>query len=92
MLLLMMVTSTHLLIDTFIYAFGNTPAVNLTSSVSPDQDADILLLGCGDVQNILFSINTGMGNGRFYILGFEAELLIGIRRSGRCQPVLAWCE
>ncbi|ODM18169.1 hypothetical protein SI65_06040 [Aspergillus cristatus] len=59
-----MVTPTHLLTDTFFYAIGNTPAINLTSSVPPDQDADILLLGCGDVRNILFSIYMGMGNGR----------------------------
>lgn len=75
-----MVTPTHLLTDTFFYAVGNTPAVNLTSSVPPDQDADVLLLGCGDVRNILFSIYTGIGNGAFYILEFEAEVLIRIRR------------
>lgn len=81
LLLPMMVTPTHLLTDIFFYAVGNTPAVNLTSSVPPDQDADILLLGCGDVRNILFSIYIGMGNGMFCILGFEARFLIRIRRS-----------
>lgn len=79
MLLPMMVTPTHLLTDTFFYAIGNTPAVNLTSSVPPDQDADILLLGCGDVRNILFSIYMDMGNGTFYTLRFKAKLLIGTR-------------
>jgi len=51
-----MVTPTHLLTASFFYAIGNTPAVNLTGSVPPDQDADVLLLGCGDVRNVLFSV------------------------------------
>ncbi|KAJ8130454.1 hypothetical protein O1611_g3175 [Lasiodiplodia mahajangana] len=40
---------------TFFYPIGNTPAVSLTQSLPPDASADILLLGCGDVRNMLFT-------------------------------------
>ncbi|TLD04000.1 hypothetical protein PgNI_11381 [Pyricularia grisea] len=39
----------------YFYALGNTPAVNLARNVPPGTDADILLLGCGDVRNILYT-------------------------------------
>ncbi len=39
----------------FIYPVGNTPASSLTESLPQGVDADILLLGCGDVRNILFT-------------------------------------
>lgn len=56
-----MATPTHLLTASFFYAAGNTPAVNLISPVPPDQDADVLLLGCGDLRNVLFSVYAGVG-------------------------------
>ncbi|KAH9217441.1 hypothetical protein DL95DRAFT_406771 [Leptodontidium sp. 2 PMI_412] len=40
---------------TFYYPIGNTPAVCLTQDLPPEDDADILLLGCGDFRNILFT-------------------------------------
>ncbi|KAJ2900036.1 hypothetical protein MKZ38_002689 [Zalerion maritima] len=43
---------------TFFYPIGNTPAVCLTQNIRPEQRADMLLLGCGDVRNILFTIHT----------------------------------
>ena len=43
-------------IITFFYPLGNTPAVCLTQDLPSDQQADVLLLGCGDVRNILFTI------------------------------------
>lgn len=58
-----MVAPTHLLTASFLYAIGNTPAVNLTGPVPPDQDAHVLLLGCGDVRNVLFSVYMGAGKG-----------------------------
>ncbi|KAL1987778.1 hypothetical protein VTN96DRAFT_2618 [Rasamsonia emersonii] len=45
----------------FFYAIGNTPAVCLTQSLPPDQDAALLLLGCGDVRNVLFTAYAGPG-------------------------------
>ncbi|KAG8739431.1 hypothetical protein FRC10_005640 [Ceratobasidium sp. 414] len=38
------------------YPLGNTPAVSLTQDLSPEQSADILLLGCGDPRNILYTL------------------------------------
>lgn len=45
------------------YPFGDTPAVCLTRDLPREQDADILLLGCGDVRNLLFTSysDTGIG-------------------------------
>jgi hypothetical protein len=43
-------------IVTFFYPIGNTPAVQLTRDLPREQPADILLLGCGDVRNILFTV------------------------------------
>lgn len=62
-----MATPTHLLTASFFYAAGNTPAVNLISPVPPDQDADVLLLGCGDLRNVLFSVYAGVGNSTSFI-------------------------
>ncbi|KAI2641188.1 hypothetical protein GGS21DRAFT_361491 [Xylaria nigripes] len=50
-----MLTPAFINLISFFYPVGNTPAVSLTQSISPDASADILLLGCGDVRNILFT-------------------------------------
>jgi hypothetical protein len=42
-------------IISFFYRLGNTPAVCLTQDLPPEEGADILLLGCGDVRNVLFT-------------------------------------
>jgi Domain of unknown function (DUF4470) len=39
----------------FFYAMGNTSAVNLTQDLPSEQDADVMLLSCGDVRSILFT-------------------------------------
>lgn len=41
---------------TFFYPIGNTPAVQLTRDLPRETSADILLLGCGDARNILFTV------------------------------------
>lgn len=41
----------------FFYPIGNTPAVSLAQDLPPKEKADILLLGCGDLRHILFTIN-----------------------------------
>ncbi|KZV80529.1 hypothetical protein EXIGLDRAFT_845448 [Exidia glandulosa HHB12029] len=38
-----------------LYAVGNTPAVSLVDFVSLEDPATVLLLGCGDARNILFT-------------------------------------
>jgi hypothetical protein len=36
--------------------FASEPPVSLTRNLAPEIDAKILLLGCGDARNILFTI------------------------------------
>jgi hypothetical protein len=54
----------HILPTIFFYPIGNTAPVCLTQSLPPEGDASLLLLGCGDVRNVLFTayadLNTGM--------------------------------
>ncbi|KAJ7833273.1 hypothetical protein B0H13DRAFT_2428613 [Mycena leptocephala] len=38
------------------YPIGNTSAVSLTRDLAPETDGTILLLGCGDPRNILYTI------------------------------------
>lgn len=44
--------------DTFYYPIGNTPPINLSESLPPETNANVLLLGCGDPRNILYTIYT----------------------------------
>ncbi|KAI1360802.1 hypothetical protein F5Y08DRAFT_348429 [Xylaria arbuscula] len=52
-----MLTPATINIQSYFYPVGNTPAISLTQSVPPGDPADILLLGCGDLRNILFTIH-----------------------------------
>ncbi|KAF8205712.1 hypothetical protein K438DRAFT_1818357 [Mycena galopus ATCC 62051] len=40
----------------YFYPIGNTSAVSLARDVTPDQDISLLLLGCGDPRNVLFTL------------------------------------
>jgi len=40
----------------FFYPIGNTAAVCLTRDIAAEEHADILLLGCGDPRNVLYTI------------------------------------
>ncbi|KAF9476997.1 hypothetical protein BDN70DRAFT_838433 [Pholiota conissans] len=40
----------------FFYPIGNTPPVCLTQDLAPEKNAEILLLGCGDPRNILYTV------------------------------------
>ncbi|EPQ57665.1 hypothetical protein GLOTRDRAFT_128021 [Gloeophyllum trabeum ATCC 11539] len=40
----------------FFYPIGNTAAVCLTQDLPPGRPADVLLLGCGDVRNVLYTV------------------------------------
>ncbi|KAL7619536.1 hypothetical protein AAE478_010076 [Parahypoxylon ruwenzoriense] len=53
---------------TQFYPIGNTPAVSLTRGLPQGVDADILLLGCGDVRNILFTAYSEQGFPRNILL------------------------
>ena len=50
-----MITPSVVDLVTFFYPIGNTPAVCLTQDLPCNEDARLLLLGCGDVRNILFT-------------------------------------
>lgn len=53
-------------IVSFLYAFGNTPAVNFTQELAPESSARILLLGWGDMRNVLFTTYSN-SNGRCHL-------------------------
>jgi len=40
----------------FFYPIGNTSAVVLTETLAPEEPANLLLLGCGDPRNIIFTV------------------------------------
>ncbi|KAJ7864797.1 hypothetical protein B0H14DRAFT_430125 [Mycena olivaceomarginata] len=42
--------------ERYFYAIGNTSAVSLARDVAPDKDISLLLLGCGDPRNVLFTL------------------------------------
>lgn len=50
-----MLTPTHANLWFDFYPMGNTPAMCLAQGLPPEKKADILLLGCGDPRNILFT-------------------------------------
>ncbi|KAH6899519.1 hypothetical protein BKA70DRAFT_735204 [Coprinopsis sp. MPI-PUGE-AT-0042] len=42
----------------YFYPIGNTSAVSLSGDLPPEEPAKLLLLGCGDPRNVLFTIFT----------------------------------
>lgn len=52
----MSVTPVHTMAPPWFYPVGNTPPVCLTQNLPPGLDAALLLLGCGDFRNILFTM------------------------------------
>ncbi|KAL1663368.1 hypothetical protein GGF50DRAFT_128063 [Schizophyllum commune] len=42
----------------FFYAIGNTSAEVLSASLPPEERLDLLLLGCGDPRNILYTVHS----------------------------------
>lgn len=60
-----MIKPAHIQTTSFFYAMGNTPAVCLTKSLPPDQDVSLLLLGCGDVRNVLLTAYADLGDGNY---------------------------
>lgn len=54
----------YLDILTFFYPIGNTPATCLTQNLAREVRGTLLLLGCGDVRNILFTLYSEQNNSR----------------------------
>ncbi|KAF8885785.1 hypothetical protein BD779DRAFT_1673505 [Infundibulicybe gibba] len=48
----------------FSYPIGKTPPMCLTETLPPEQRADILLLGCGDLKNVLYTTFCDLGADR----------------------------
>ena len=42
----------------FFYPIGNTSAIDLTDTLTPEETAHVLLLGCGDPRNVLFTVHS----------------------------------
>lgn len=58
-----MLRNTAISTFSFFYALGNTPAVNLTQDIPPEQtNINILLAGCGDARSILHTIFNERGH------------------------------
>jgi Domain of unknown function (DUF4470) len=63
-----MLTPVHTLHAANFFALGNTPPVNLLSHQDPGKEVvDMLLLGCGDARNILYTVFRNE-NGRSHTL------------------------
>jgi len=58
--------ATPVMVDiiTFFYPVGNTSAVHLTRNLPREQTARILLLGCGDIRNIVFTVYMDQDSGK----------------------------
>jgi hypothetical protein len=48
---------------TFFYPIGNTPPVCLTQDLAPEENANILLLACGDPRSILYTVYVDLALG-----------------------------
>lgn len=40
----------------FFYPIGNTSAMSLTRDIAPEEDVNLLLLGCGDPRHVLYTL------------------------------------
>ncbi|KAG2013101.1 hypothetical protein CC2G_010040 [Coprinopsis cinerea AmutBmut pab1-1] len=49
----------------YFYPTGNTPATSLTQNLAPEEDAKILVLGCGDARSVLYTIHADQRVGDF---------------------------
>ncbi|PKY05703.1 hypothetical protein P168DRAFT_309941 [Aspergillus campestris IBT 28561] len=65
----------QLLPHSHFYPVGNTPAVCLTHPLPPEQDAHLLLLGCGDARNVLFTIYADLRKLDFTCCDLEPEII-----------------
>jgi len=58
--------ATPVIVDivTYFYPIGNTSAIDLTRNLPREQTAQILLLGCGDIRNIMFTVYMDQESGK----------------------------
>lgn len=74
----------------FYYPLGNTPAVCLTQDLPCDEPATVLLLGCGDVRNILYTAYSDSVS-RELVSSDTAECLVDIKLEPR-QLDITCCD
>ena len=55
----------------YFYPIGNTSAVSLSTDIAPEDPARILLLGCGDPRNVLYTIFTEAPNCSFFFFYYD---------------------
>ena len=55
----------------FFYPIGNTSAVVLTDSLTPEEPANLLLLGCGDPRNVFFTVYNQPDDSKCYPFPFS---------------------
>ncbi|CRG82986.1 Tudor domain-containing protein 15 [Talaromyces islandicus] len=69
----------HLQRFVWFHPVGNTTPVCLTQTLPPDDDASILMLGCGDVRNVLFTVYSDLSTNErrldFTCCDLECEVL-----------------
>jgi len=67
----------------FFYPIGNTTPVSLTQALSPEEDGLLLLLGCGDIRNILYTVHADVGNGEWLLFTEKHCVLLTPREDDR---------
>ncbi|KAH8703907.1 hypothetical protein BGW36DRAFT_444464 [Talaromyces proteolyticus] len=72
-----MLEPAHLRRASWFHPVGNTTPVCLTQTIPPDQNATVLMLGCGDIRNVLFTIYSDLNNRRidFTCCDIEYEII-----------------
>lgn len=50
-----MATPVTITVPSYFFPIGNTPALCLTQDMVPEMPVSLLLLGCGDARNVLFT-------------------------------------
>jgi hypothetical protein len=76
----------------WFYPAGNTPAVCLTQSLPHEQDATILLLGCGDIRNILFTVYSGAGSSEYRLIAAPFLVTCANRTTGDRKLDFTCCD
>ena len=75
---------------TYFYAIGNTSAEILTEGLPPEDNADVLSLGCGDARNILYTVYADRWAGiRKSVWGLFTQMLRKKRDSQLLSPLLS---
>ncbi|KAH9860998.1 hypothetical protein IAQ61_010734 [Plenodomus lingam] len=64
----MSLKTVHTVQSPWFYPVGNTSPVCFTQNLPPEEDADLLLLGCGDIRSVLFTAYSEDASSMYTIL------------------------